>query len=173
MKDADKIVKASKGLKAYFYAVLKVLPPYAKIMALASVATLICAVYPTVPDLGYVAYSFNSLQEIDGKIVYSMNPQWGEKDEVPDYYVNLSRKPKVGDHVIQLKPQKGDGTVYLCYHEYGHYYDEWVESLYASEKARKRRKMYLSFLMSASICLFAYPDLVRRMAKLVPGQERY
>ena len=164
------IVMNFKNLVLDFYRILRKLPNYGKVLALASVATLYVAIHPTVTEPKMVHRHYNRVIEKDGKLDFKLTPMFIKKFPKNSEYINTGTKPHLGDEFVVLKTDEEDGShkYYLYRHVFGHNITEWKAAIVKYRKSEKRRRMTESFLYSISLCLGSYPGLIRRMLNLIP-----
>lgn len=164
------IVMNFKKLVLDFYRVLRNLPNYGKVLALASVATLYVAIHPTVTEPKAIHRHYNRVIEKNGKLDFMLPPMFITKFPKNSEYINTGTKPHLDDQFVVLKTDEKDGShkYYIYRHVFGHNLNEWQASIMEYRKQEKRRKMTTSFLFSISLCLASYPGLIRRMLNLIP-----
>lgn len=155
-----------KKLVQDFYRILKTLPNYGKVLAVASVATLYVAINPSVKWPTVMGYEYNWVRERDGKMVYALRTKLAANQK-PTTYVNTGTKPHPGDEIVIIKVHDRKKP-YFFRHEFGKGYRRWEEAIYDYRKSQKRKRMIVSFLFSTGLCLASYPGLVRRMLALIP-----
>lgn len=159
-----------KKILSDFYRILRNLPNYGKIMALASVATLYVAINPTIEKPQLLHWHYNKVIEVNGKNEFRLTPMFVKKFPRNAKYINTGTKPHPGEEFVIIKTDEKDGShkYYLYRHVFGHNYSEWMTCIESYRKTEKRKKMTASFLFCAGICLASYPGLVRRMLSLIP-----
>ena len=155
-----------KKLVQDFYRILKTLPNYGKVLAVASVATLYVAINPSVKWPTVMGYEYNWVRERDGKMVYALRTKLAANQK-PTTYVNTGTEPHPGDEIVIIKVHDRKKP-YFFRHEFGKGYRRWEEAIYDYRKSQKRKRMIVSFLFCTCLCLASYPGLVRRMLALIP-----
>ena len=164
------IIMDFKKLVQDFYRIVRNLPNYGKILAVASVATLCVAIHPTVTGPKAIHRHYNRVIEKNGKLDFMLTPMFITKFPKNSEYINTGTKPHLDDQFVVLKTDEKDGShkYYIYRHVFGHNLNEWYASIMEYRKKEKRKKMTASFLFSISLCMASYPGLIRRMIKLIP-----
>lgn len=156
-----------KKLVMDFYRAFLKLPNYGKVLALASIATLYLALFPSVKKPIMRKYEWNRIElNEDGKKVF-LRKSAIAKDGVPSYYVNSDQKPKPKDTMVILDVIDDD-TPYMYKEVRGSMPWHWMDAVYEYKKSAKRKKMAASFLFSITLAMASYPGLIRRLWNLIP-----
>lgn len=153
-----------------FYCILRNLPNYGKVMAMASLATLYLAINPMYETPVAIYGQYNRVVERNGKLDFTLPPMFVKKFPQDAEYINTGRKPQPGEEFAIIKTDEKDGShkYYLYKHAFGHSHSEWKATIKEYRKTQSRKKMTASFLFSVGICLASYPGLIRRMLNLIP-----
>ena len=162
------VIMKFKKLALDFYRALSKLPNWGKVMALASVASLFCAIHPVVKPINDLTYNHNRLYVNEkGKLDLYLYPSVSK--EFPNEYININRKPCAGDNVVILRERLNPkGEIFMFYNPRVSGGTAWKKCLNSYLKNRQRKKMALSFVFSASLCLGSFPGLIKRMLELIP-----
>ena len=157
-----------KKLALDFYRALSKLPNWGKVMALASVASHFCAIHPVVKPINDLTYNHNRLYVNEkGKLDLYMFAS--VSNEFPNEYININRKPCAGDNVVILRERLNEkGEIFMFYNPRASGITVWRKNLNNYLKNRQRKKMAVSFLFSARLCLGSFPGLIKRMMELIP-----
>lgn len=161
-----KSIEFKKLLVDFYRAFLK-LPNYGKVLAVASIATLYLAIFPSVKQPIMYKYEWNRIELNEKGEKVFLRKSAIAKDGVPSFYVNSSQTPKPKDTMVILDIIDDD-TPYMFKEERGTNVFDWVEAVYDYKKSAKRKKMAASFLFSITLAMASYPGLIRRLWNLIP-----